>query len=145
MSTQQIHHLKAHQECIWGRRTTARRNRCIFCNSSKWREKKSRKKHRLLQPRYDYQRRLSRSFISWRTVPYVGYEGLERIHRKGVCSERWFAETGWMEWEISEKYLNKNLSGKSDEREVKMCKKRLFTLHPSFFILWKISFHTAKG
>ena len=46
---------------------------------------------------------------------------------------------------VSEKYLNKNLSGKSDEREVKMCKNRLFTLHPSFFILRKTSFHSAKG
>ena len=41
--------------------------------------------------------------------------------------------------------IDKNLSGKSDEREVKMCKNRLFTLHSSFFILWKVSFHTAKG
>ena len=41
--------------------------------------------------------------------------------------------------------IDKNLSGKSDEREVKMCKNGLFTLHPSFFILWKISFHTSKG
>ena len=46
---------------------------------------------------------------------------------------------------ISEKYLNKNLSGKSDEREVKMYKKRLFTLHPLFFILRKTNFHSAKG
>ena len=46
---------------------------------------------------------------------------------------------------ISEKLINKNLSGKSDEREVKMCKNRLFTLHPSFFILRKTSFHSAKG
>ena len=46
---------------------------------------------------------------------------------------------------ISEKLINKNLSGKSDEREVKMCKKQLFTLHPSFFILRKTSFHSAKG
>ena len=41
--------------------------------------------------------------------------------------------------------IDKNLSGKSDEREAKMCKNRLFTLHSSFFILWKVSFHTAKG
>ena len=40
---------------------------------------------------------------------------------------------------------DKNLSGKSDEREVKICKNRLFTLHSSFFILWKVSFHTARG
>ena len=31
--------------------------------------------------------------------------------------------------------IDKNLSGKSDEREVKICKNRLFTLHSSFFIL----------
>ena len=36
---------------------------------------------------------------------------------------------------ISEKLINKSLSGKSDEREVKLCKKQLFTLHPSFLIL----------
>ena len=46
---------------------------------------------------------------------------------------------------ISEKLINKNLSGKSDEREVKLCKNRLLTLHPSFFILRKTSFHSAKG
>ena len=40
--------------------------------------------------------------------------------------------------------IDKNLSGKSDEREVKMCKNRLFTLHSSFFILWKVSFRIAK-
>ena len=40
--------------------------------------------------------------------------------------------------------IDKNLSGKSDEREVKMCKNGLFTLHSSFFILWKVSFHIAK-
>ena len=43
---------------------------------------------------------------------------------------------------ISEKHLYKNLSGKSDEREVKMCKNRLFTLHPSFFILRELRFLT---
>ena len=31
--------------------------------------------------------------------------------------------------------IDKNLSGKSDEREFKMCKNGLFTLHSSFFIL----------
>ena len=41
--------------------------------------------------------------------------------------------------------IDKNLSGKSDEREVKICKNGLFTLHSSFFILWKVSFHTSKG
>ena len=40
--------------------------------------------------------------------------------------------------------VDKNLSGKSDEREVKLCKSWFFTLHPSFFILWKLSFRTAK-
>jgi len=39
----------------------------------------------------------------------------------------------------------KNLSGKSDERDVKLCKTWFFTLHSSFFISWKLSFHTAKG
>ena len=39
----------------------------------------------------------------------------------------------------------KNLSGKSDERDVKLCKTRFFTLHSLFFISWKLSFHTAKG
>jgi hypothetical protein len=43
------------------------------------------------------------------------------------------------------KYPDKNLSGKSDEREVKICKTRFFTLHSLFFILRKTSFRTAKG
>ena len=42
------------------------------------------------------------------------------------------------------KNLDKNLSRKSDEREVKNCKNRFFTLHSSFFILRKLSFRTAK-
>ena len=32
------------------------------------------------------------------------------------------------------KDFDKNLSGKSDEREVKICKNGGFTLYPSFFI-----------
>ena len=40
--------------------------------------------------------------------------------------------------------IDKNLSGKSDEREVKICIIRLFTLHSSFFILRKTSFCSAK-
>ena len=40
--------------------------------------------------------------------------------------------------------IDKNLSGKSDEREVKICIIRLFTLHSLFFILRKTSFRTAK-
>ena len=40
--------------------------------------------------------------------------------------------------------IDKNLSGKSDEREVKMCKNWLFTLHSLFFISRKTSFRTAK-
>ena len=40
--------------------------------------------------------------------------------------------------------IDKNLSGKSDEREVKMCKNWLFTLHSLFFISLKTSFRTAK-
>ena len=43
------------------------------------------------------------------------------------------------------KELDKNLSGKSGEREVKMCKNRFFILHPSFFILRKIRFGSTKG
>jgi hypothetical protein len=39
---------------------------------------------------------------------------------------------------------DKNLSGKSDERDVKICKNWFFTLHSLFFILWKVSFRTAK-
>jgi len=39
---------------------------------------------------------------------------------------------------------DKNLSGKSDEREVKLCKNGVLVLHPSFFILRKTSFLTAK-
>ena len=42
------------------------------------------------------------------------------------------------------KNLDKNLSRKSDEREVKNCKNRFFTLHSSFFILRELSFRTAK-
>ena len=41
--------------------------------------------------------------------------------------------------------LDKILSGESDEREVKLCKNGLFALHPSFFILRKVSFQCAKG
>ena len=40
------------------------------------------------------------------------------------------------------KYIDKNLSGKSDEREVKLCKNRVFALHSSFFILRKLRFLT---
>ena len=40
--------------------------------------------------------------------------------------------------------IDKNLSGKSDEREVKMCKNWLFTLHSLFFISRKTSFCSAK-
>ena len=39
---------------------------------------------------------------------------------------------------------DKNLSGKSDEIEVKICKNRFFPLHSSFFILRKHSFRCAK-
>jgi len=47
-------------------------------------------------------------------------------------------------WENNMKNPDKKLSGKSGEREVKNCKRRFFTLHSSFFILRKHSFHTAK-
>ena len=43
------------------------------------------------------------------------------------------------------KELDKSLSGKSDEREVKMCKNRFSTLYSSFFILRELSSRTAKG
>ena len=43
------------------------------------------------------------------------------------------------------KYIDKNLSGKSDEREVKKRKSRFFILHSSFFILRELSSRTAKG
>jgi hypothetical protein len=39
---------------------------------------------------------------------------------------------------------DKNLSGKSDEIEVKICKNRFSPLHSSFFILRKHSFRCAK-
>ena len=38
-------------------------------------------------------------------------------------------------WGNNMKIPDKNLSGKSDEREVKICKNRFFTLHSLFFIL----------
>ena len=44
--------------------------------------------------------------------------------------------------ENSVKNSDKNLSGKSDEREVKICKNRFFALHSSFFILRKLRFLT---
>ena len=40
--------------------------------------------------------------------------------------------------------IDKSLSGKSDEREVKICKNHFFAHHSSFLILRKLSFHTAK-
>ena len=43
------------------------------------------------------------------------------------------------------KELDKNLSGKSGEIEVKICKNQSFALHPSFFILRELSSRTAKG
>ena len=43
---------------------------------------------------------------------------------------------------IAVKKPDKNLSGRSDEREVKICKNRFFTLHSSFFILRKLRFLT---
>ena len=42
------------------------------------------------------------------------------------------------------KYIDKKLSGKSDEIEVKKCEIQFFTLHSSFFISRKTSFRTAK-
>ena len=43
------------------------------------------------------------------------------------------------------KELDKSLSGKSGEIEVKICKSRFFILHSSFFILRELSSRTAKG
>ena len=40
--------------------------------------------------------------------------------------------------------IDKNLSGKSDEIDVKKCKNWFFTLHSLFFISRKTSFRTAK-
>ena len=40
------------------------------------------------------------------------------------------------------KDFDKNLSGKSDEREVKICKNGSFTLYPSFFIFPSLRFLT---
>ena len=48
-------------------------------------------------------------------------------------------------WGNNMKIPDKNLSGKSDEREVKLCKNRFFALHSTFFILRKLRFHIAKG
>ena len=39
-------------------------------------------------------------------------------------------------------FIDKSLSGKSDEREVKICENQLFTLHPSFFIFPSLRFLT---
>ena len=50
----------------------------------------------------------------------------------------------FIHWDNNMKNPDKNLSGKSDEREVKLCKIRFFTLHSSFFILRKHSFRTVK-
>jgi len=38
---------------------------------------------------------------------------------------------------------DKSLSGKRDEREVKICKNRFFNLHSSFFIFPSLRFHRA--
>ena len=43
------------------------------------------------------------------------------------------------------KYIDKSLSGKSDEIEVNFCKNLFFTHHSSSFILRKIRFRIAKG
>ena len=47
-------------------------------------------------------------------------------------------------WGNNMKIPDKNLSGKSDEREVKICKNQFFTLHSSSFISRKHSFGSAK-
>ena len=57
--------------------------------------------------------------------------------------EKW-CQRSFFRWK-NMKNPDKTLSGKSDEREVKKCKTRFFTLHSLFFILWKHSFRTAKG
>ena len=42
-------------------------------------------------------------------------------------------------------FIDKILSGKSDEREVKNCKSRFFILYSSFFILREQNSRTAKA
>jgi hypothetical protein len=49
-----------------------------------------------------------------------------------------------IKWRILVNNLDKNLSGKSGERDVKLCKTWFFILYSSFFILRKLSFRTAK-
>ena len=49
-----------------------------------------------------------------------------------------------IKWRIPVNNLDKNLSGKSGERDVKLCKTWFFILYSSFFILRKHSFRTAK-
>ena len=53
----------------------------------------------------------------------------------------------WLVFEVIKviNNIDKNLSGKSDEIEVKLCKTWFFTLHSSFFISRKTSFRTVKG
>ena len=46
---------------------------------------------------------------------------------------------------VDVKNPDKNLSGKSDEREVKICKSRFFILYSSFFILRELSSRIAKA
>ena len=43
------------------------------------------------------------------------------------------------------KKTDKQLSGKSDEIEVKKCKNRFFTLHSPFFILRELSSRKMKN
>ena len=50
----------------------------------------------------------------------------------------------WNAKGIAVKNPDKNLSGKRDEREVKICKNQFFTLHSSFFIFPSLRFHRAK-
>jgi len=47
-------------------------------------------------------------------------------------------------WENNMKNPDKNLSGKRDEREVKLCKNRFFIHYSSFFIFPSLRFHRAK-
>ena len=66
------------------------------------------------------------------------------LHRLPVFFHAFWHYFIWNANGIDMKNPDKSLSGKSDEREVKMCKTWFFTHHSSFFILRKHSFRTAK-
>lgn len=57
-----------------------------------------------LQPRYDYQRRLSCTQLSWRIVPYMGNQSIEGVYSKRLCYERWTIETSYT-WNCLQEYV----------------------------------------